>query len=71
MWSYKSPITRISEAIQDAENNWLSYQFKVRYDIDYDELLKALRYERDQYDKGYHDGYLAGLEARDNESTIQ
>lgn len=31
--------------------------------VDKDELIKALRYDREQYDKGYVKGYNAGLTA--------
>ena len=30
--------------------------------VDRDELIKALRYDRDQYNKGYHDGMKRGIE---------
>lgn len=30
--------------------------------VDRDELIKALRYDRDQYTKGYHDGMERGIE---------
>lgn len=31
-------------------------------DIDKDELLKALKYDRDQYNQGYSDGKAVGYE---------
>lgn len=30
--------------------------------VDKEELIKALRYDRQQYDKGYADGYSKGYE---------
>ena len=32
-------------------------------EVDREELLKALRYDRDQYERGYNDGYKAALYA--------
>lgn len=32
----------------------------VGFAVDKDELIKALNYDRDQYNKGYRDGYLSG-----------
>lgn len=57
---YKSPIEVITEEMK------LFYDGDVvravqKYDINVDkeELLKALRYDRDQYEKGYADGKIA------------
>lgn len=33
---------------------------KVGVDVDKEELIRALRYDRDQYDRGYSDGYSRG-----------
>lgn len=33
----------------------------IGFDIDKDELLRALNYDRDQYDKGYRDGHRNGV----------
>ena len=59
---YVSPITEIvsdvaSEMVKDQENN-LVMQIKkeILYDIDKNELIKALKYDRQQYEKGYQDG---------------
>lgn len=58
---YESPITQIvsdisSQMIQNQENQ-LMYEVrqKMGWDIDKDELIKALQYDRDQYNKGYAD----------------
>ena len=34
---------------------------KTGVSVDYDELIRALRYDREQYQKGYHAGYSASL----------
>lgn len=59
---YVSPITEIvsdvaSEIIKDREDS-LVMQIKqeILYDIDKEELIKALKYDREQYEKGYQDG---------------
>ena len=42
------------------------FVLKTLYDmdiiVDKDELMKALEYDRDQYNKGYEDGYNTGIE---------
>lgn len=58
---YESPITKIYGEIQneiikqDEEHLMYSVNQSVGYQVDKDELIKALRYDRDQYRKGYSD----------------
>ena len=59
---YESPIDKIvgeieSQMIQEEENRIL-YHVKqsVGYNVDKDELIRALNYDRNQYEKGYKDG---------------
>lgn len=59
---YESPIIQtmmsdISEQIVKEQENQFMYQIQqtIGYDIDKDELIKALQYDRDQYQKGYAD----------------
>ena len=63
MKMYKSPIEIITEQIEDAIFRAIQ---NVGINIDKKELLKALEYDRGQYDKGweegFHDGYIHGLE---------
>lgn len=58
MW--KSPINiceEISRKIVDKLDGYIIEETrKIIPDIDKDELLKALAYDRDQYEKGYADG---------------
>lgn len=49
---YQSPIEII--------HGELKMQLRVGVNVDKEELLKALRYDRGQYDKGYEDGYDDG-----------
>lgn len=59
---YKSPIQAnyaepIYEQIRDAFDNEVFKAVQaVNIEVDKDELIKALRYDRGQYDKGYWDG---------------
>ena len=61
---YESPITRYTEDImKDVVNKEEGYLVeslhKVGFNIDTEELAKALRYDRDQYEKGFNDGRLS------------
>lgn len=54
---YKPPIEIFTDELKFYYDNNI-VEAVQRYDInvDKDELLKALRYDRDQYEKGYADG---------------
>lgn len=61
---YESPITRITEDIMKdlvkREEGYLVESVrKEGFDIDKEELAKALRYDRNQYEKGFNDGRLS------------
>lgn len=43
------------------ENEVYSRILKVGVNVDKEELIKALRYDREQYQKGYKDGYEDGI----------
>ena len=68
--SYESPIKLIetmTENIVDETNKAVDeYIYKsvlnVGVEVDRDELIRALRYDRDQYEKGYRDGMEAAKE---------
>ena len=58
---WQSPITEM-QTIQcklKEENLMLSVNQAVGYSVDKEELLKALKYDRDQYNKGFKDGQKA------------
>ena len=75
-YEWKSPIIEIfkqaEENYQKQLNNKLEEQlmcevnYQVGYSVDKEELIKALNYDREQYDKGYRDGvketFIAELE---------
>lgn len=61
---YKSPIDVIvgemqTQIVQDHENQILRAVQSVDVKVDKDELVKALQYDRDQFDRGYKDGIKA------------
>lgn len=58
---YKSPIEIISseikmEIIKQQENEIYKAVLNCGIKVDKDELIKALNYDRNQYEKGYQDG---------------
>ena len=58
---YESPITLIATEVQmKMENDTLQAVQRYGIDVDKDELMKALNYDRGQYDKGFKDGVLHG-----------
>lgn len=57
MYDYKSPITVFQKQIEtQIEGEILKAVCKTGVVVDKDELLKALKYDREQYEKGYQDG---------------
>ena len=64
---YKSPIEIITEQVKTNYDNAIySAVQNVGINVDREELLKALEYDRGQFDKGweegFHDGFVHGLE---------
>lgn len=60
---YQSPIQQyVDDMTMKMENNVCTAVQKVGIYVDKEELIKALRYDRQQYDKGYADGYSNGYE---------
>lgn len=62
---YESPINLFisdiaSEIDKQIEATVVTAVQKVGIDVDKDELVKALDYDRKQYKKGYEDGYVDG-----------
>lgn len=57
---YESPIKIISDNFYRSLNTQLEDEimkavYKVGITVDRDELIRALKYDRDQYEKGYED----------------
>ncbi len=56
--SYKSPIDVVLGKIQtEIEENSFKAAQEYGIHVDKDELMKALKYDRGQYDQGYYNGY--------------
>lgn len=57
---YESPIKIIDDIVSqvkmELEGNILKAVRRVNVDVDEEELLKALQYDREQYKRGYEDG---------------
>lgn len=59
---YESPINLIVSDITTKVNDEMEHQVftaiqHLGIDVNKEELVKALNYDRDQYRKGYEDGY--------------
>jgi flagellar biosynthesis/type III secretory pathway protein FliH len=54
---------KIAKDITKQHEDYIMYTINqtMGYEVDKDELIKAMQYDRDQYDKGYQDGYLDGV----------
>ena len=58
---YESPVDiLVSNITTDLENDILQIVQKYHIKVDREELIKALDYDRHQYDNGYHNGYADG-----------
>ena len=56
---YESPIEMISRQVRtQQEENVYKAVLEVGVNVDKEELIRALKYDRDQYNRGYHDGLL-------------
>lgn len=67
---YESPITIVYGDIQtefkkETESLIVNCVQNVGVDVDKDELIKALSYDRDQYDKGYADAKAEIVNCKD------
>ena len=61
---YDDTMSNIANQIREDIDNRIVCEFnnQIGLNIDKDELIKALKYDRDQYNKGYLEGYSRGLE---------
>ena len=57
IYIYEKPIS--SQIASKKEEMVLEYIYNLGIDCNKEELIKALKYDRDQYDKGFKDGYHA------------
>ncbi len=62
MYNYQSPIEIIAKEVQTKiENDCVALCQQYGFHIDKDELSRALSFDRNQYDKGFKDGYDQAL----------
>lgn len=66
-FGYQSPIEQIYKDVEykfkeDMENKIMEAVHHFGISVDKDELIKALQYDRNQYDKGYSDGRASMIE---------
>lgn len=65
---YDSPIELFMAEIQSKfENGIVESLQRFDIDVDRDELFRAMKYDRDQYHKGFSDGRASGYAERDEE----
>lgn len=62
---YESPVQVFSNYVEDLvtqKENYIAMQVseQMHVQVDREELVKALAYERDQYNEGYRNGFLEG-----------
>ena len=67
MWESPINIMEIQEPIIEQLNNEreemvLKQIWKIGVDVNKEELIKALQYDRNQYEKGYKDGYEKAID---------
>lgn len=59
----KTMTSRLVEEVnKDTNERIVSAVLSYGIDVDKEELLRALRYDREQYEKGYAAGYYAALD---------
>jgi hypothetical protein len=63
---YESPVHLVLQDVQnqidqEIEQTVITAVRKFGVDVDKDELIKALQYDRRQYERGYLDGYADGM----------
>ena len=61
MW--ESPIKVYEDVAREIvleKENHIMQTIRQYVDVDKDELIRALNYDRNQYEKGFEDGYLKG-----------
>jgi hypothetical protein len=77
-FQYKSPINIISspvhiDMVEEQEKTILKAIQNVKVDVDRDELIKALQYDRNQYEKGKVDGirqFISRLQQHERDNWI-
>lgn len=69
---YKSPIEVLTRQVRmEHEENIYKAVLEQGVVVDKQELIRALQYDRDQYDNGYRDGYEEGYRIGRNAVLIE
>ena len=71
-FGYQSPISQIYKDVEykfkeNMENKIMEAVHHFGISVDKEELIKALQYDRNQYDKGYSDGRASIVEELENQ----
>ena len=53
-------VEHLSGQLIEAKENHIMATIRQYVDVDKDELIRALQYDRNQYEKGFEDGYVKG-----------
>ena len=64
LFTFDSPIQQVMDQAKKQHEEYI-YKciLNAGVNVDKQELLKALQYDRNQYQEGYKDGYLDGLKS--------
>ena len=66
MMNWEPPITIVqeiaSQIARDTDDYIMSEIYKTGVTVNKEELIKAINYDRDQYNKGYCDGFNTAVE---------
>ena len=69
---YESPIEPIKTKIQiQFEDDCVKAIQSCGFNVNKEELVKALIYDRKQYEKGYADGYAKAIEETQNGEEVK
>lgn len=60
VWGWKSPIGVITKELMEVLEDGVVCEVKTIVDVDKDELIKALKYDRAQFEMGCEHGYAIG-----------
>lgn len=63
---YESPVKLIvdqmyTQFLREQEDNVYKAVQQYGINVDKEELIRALQYDRQQYEKGYSEGYISGI----------
>ena len=60
-WNYEPPIKQVTQEVQRSfDNGVMEAVWKCGFEVNREELARALAYDRGQYEKGFAAGYKKG-----------